>query len=623
MKNELWLGVCAVVILSGNVYAGEGVAAKTVISDSIYKVDVDDRLAIGDGEKFKDYKLDTETNKSGTIVFGDYDSVTEIGNGVEFSGNENINGLGGAIYNNGTLNFNGDALFENNSANGNANDIYNKNEMYVNAGTLTIGSGINGSGNLTVKNGATLDIGTSTVTQNTAAFEEGSTLALKINSADEYGRLIVTNGLESAGANLKATIAQGVFDAANANKDGLSFQLISGDVNDQFNNSFSNAMYSFEGDGSGNYTVKQIATAADLAGKENPGLSGAAEAWTDNGGFGNKTQQDMAEHLNELAQNNPEAYKKALQSLTPENSHKIQFATSENTDQVFGAVGSRLSGGCGFYCTGNEGRSSGDEMFQRSMVWTQGLYNKAKLSRSDGFDAKSSGVAMGAEHYFDLSSKIGFGYAYTNTDIDSLGRETEVDTHTLFLYGEYKPSRWFVNGIAGYSLGRYDESQYNGNRAKYDVNSFSLQAMSGYDFVLGNYTLVPQAGLRYTNSGREAYTDSLFQRISSDDADILTATAGIKLSTEIAVDSCVFLKPELKLAATYDLFNDGGDAQVTLSNGSVYTINGRALDRLGFEAGIGIAAELNDSTEVALGYEGKFRQDYRDHSGLVNYKYKF
>lgn len=621
MKNELWLGVCAVVILSGNVYAGEGVAAKTVISDSIYTID--DKFAIGNGEKFNDYKLDAEAGKNGTIVFGDYDSVTEIGDSVEFSGNENLNGQGGAIFNRGILNFNGDALFVNNSAGGDANDIFNKGEMNINAGTVTIGSGIGGSGNLTVKGGATLDIGTATVEQNMATFEKGSTLALKINSADEYGRLIVNYGIENAGANLKATIAQGVFDAANGNKDGLSFRLISGNVNDQFNNSFSNAMYSFEGDGNGNYTVKQIATAADVAGKENPGLSGAAEAWTDNGGFGNKTQQDMAEHLNELAQNNPEAYKKALQSLAPENSHKIQFATSENTNQVFGAVGSRLSGGCGFYCTGSEGRASGDEAFQRSMVWTQGLYNKAKLSRADGFDAKSSGVAMGAERYFDLSSKIGFGYAYTSTNIDSFGRETDVDTHTLFLYGEYKPSRWFVNGIAGYSLGRYDESQYNGNRTKYDVNSFSLQAMSGYDFVLGNYTLVPQAGLRYTNSEREAYTDSLFQRVSADDADIMTATAGVKLSTEIAVNSCVFLKPELKLAATYDLINDGADAQVTLSNGSVYTINGRALDRLGFEAGIGIAAELDDSTEVTLGYEGKFRQDYRDHSGLMNYKYKF
>lgn len=622
MRNGLWLSVSAVVILNGNVYASEAdVFAKTIINDSVYKVD--DNWNIDEGKKFNNYRLESETAKSGTVINNGIDGNIVIGSGVEFVDNVNTMGNGGAIANKGTITFNGDAVFDNNTAKGKSNDIYNSGDIKINGGTFKIGSGISGGGNINVKSGAVLDIGTATVEQNNVFFDKGSALALKINSADEYGKLVLHGTLQNEGADLRATIAQGVLDAAGSHKDGLSFQLIDGSVSDKFSNSFSNAMYRFEGDGTGKYTVTQIATAAEITGKDNPNLSGAAEAWTDNSGFHNQTQKEMAEHLNELAQNNPEAYKKALQSLTPENSHKVQFATNENTNQVFGAVGTRLSGGCGFYCAGNEGRASGDDLFQRSMVWTQGLYNKAKLSRADGFDAKSSGVAIGAERYLDYNNKAGVGYAYTSSDINSVGRATDVETHTLFLYGEYKPSRWFVNGIAGYSLGRYEENQYSGNKAKFDINTFSVQAMTGYDFIFEDYTIIPQGGLRYSNSDREAYSDSLHQRISGDVSDVLTAAAGVKISTEFAASSCVFLKPEIKLTATYDLFNDSANAQVMLSNGSAYIINGRALNRLGWEAGIGVAAEINDHTEVALGYEGKFRQDYRDHSGLVNYKYKF
>mgnify|MGYP000649302304 CR=1 FL=1 len=83
------------------------------------------------------------------------------------------------------------------------------------------------------------------------------------------------------------------------------------------------------------------------------------------------------------------------------------------------------------------------------------------------------------------------------------------------------------------------------------------------------------------------------------------------------------IKPEARIAATYDLMNDDVNSVVTLANGSAYTVNGEALDRFGMELGVGVTAEVNDNVELSLGYEGKFRQDYQDHTGLINAKYKF
>ena len=83
------------------------------------------------------------------------------------------------------------------------------------------------------------------------------------------------------------------------------------------------------------------------------------------------------------------------------------------------------------------------------------------------------------------------------------------------------------------------------------------------------------------------------------------------------------IKPEARIAATDDLFNDDVNSVITLTNGSAYAVDGEALDRFGMEFGAGVTAEIYDNVELSFGYEVKFREDYPDHTGLINAKYKF
>ena len=85
----------------------------------------------------------------------------------------------------------------------------------------------------------------------------------------------------------------------------------------------------------------------------------------------------------------------------------------------------------------------------------------------------------------------------------------------------------------------------------------------------------------------------------------------------------MLFRSEARLAMTYDLMNDDNNSVVTLANGSAYSVNGEALDRFGIEFGAGLTADVNDNVELSVGYEGKFREDYQDHTGLFNAKYKF
>ena len=375
---------------------------------------------------------------------------------------------------------------------------------------------------------------------------------------------------------------------------------------------YENSAYYFVNDAGGTSSNASTAEAWDGL-KDNTSVSAAA--------------QDVAAKLNDLSQNDKKGYVAALTAVAPEVAPMVQKTQSETANQVFGAVSTRLTGGS--VSTGGEGMSSGDNIFERAAMWVQGLFNHSKLddtSKAYGFDADSSGVAMGAEKYVTEDTKVGLGYAYTNTDIDGFMRSTDVDTHTGFVYGEYKPSNWYVNGIMSYGWSDYSENKNVsgiGVKADYDAETFGLQAMTGYDMQVKGFGLTPEVGLRYVHISQDGYTDSADQKVSSSDSDILTGVIGAKVSKTWTLENGMNIKPEARIAATYDLMNDDVNSVVTLANGSAYMVEGDALDRFGMEFGAGVTAEVNDNVEFAFGYEGKFREDYQDHTGLVNLKYKF
>jgi len=60
-----------------------------------------------------------------------------------------------------------------------------------------------------------------------------------------------------------------------------------------------------------------------------------------------------------------------------------------------------------------------------------------------------------------------------------------------------------------------------------------------------------------------------------------------------------------------------------LANGAPYNIKGEPLNRSGIEADFGLTADVTNDTSVTLGYQGRFRNHYKDHTGLFNLKHNF
>lgn len=488
----------------------------------------------------------------------------------------------------------------------------------------------------TVKDGGILDLGYNTFSSD-VTMNAGSTLNVGVKNveATETGALIHGNidgdlnviapaeGAANASMNL-------IIAADTKFGDESKIDLATGsDLSNLVVNN--NLLYNLEGvDDEGKITGNEITVskkdssevaAGVAANGANGNQAGTIAAFVD-GLSGNAQADNITNQISTLVQSgNVKGAARLAKEVAPVAAPVAQSQVTETTNQVFGAVATRLSGGS--VSSAAEGKSSGDSVFERAAMWVQGLFNKSKYDGSNDFKTDSTGLALGAEKYLNSDVKVGAGYAYTNSDVKQGDRKIDVDTHTAFVYGEYKPSDWYVNGIASYNWGDYDEKKYGGLSGKYDVNSIALQAMTGYDFHMNGAVVTPEAGLRYINIHQDSYTDTAGQRVSENSSDYLTGIVGAKIKKDYTLSNGMNIRPEARLAMTYDLINDNSNASVMLANGSAYQVRGEALDRFGVEAGVGLTAEVDDNVEVSLGYEGKFRDHYKDHTGLLNAKYKF
>ena len=509
-------------------------------------------------------------------------------------------------------------------------------------GTLKLADGAaSGTGytvaNTNVNNGGTLDVGTNSYTS-AVTMNEGSTLSLTVakgESGTVNGNIAEGSNFKIAGnSNLQVVIND---DADLSKGTSLNLGAISQALTDEAQKQdkkltlADNFIYDLSVDGE---TGKVTAVKEDAAGvADNAVKAGAsanaagtisAFALVDGLSGQGKAVHDF---INTSMQKGDAASAAQLaEDVAPSAAPVVQTVETGIMNQAYGAVSSQLSGG--HVASAAQGKSSGDGMFNKAAAWVRTLFNKSELddtSKAKGFDVETTGVALGFHKEVAENVKAGVAYAYGDTSVDGHHRDTDVDSHTFMLYGEYKPSDWYVNAIASYGMSDYDESKHTAVgkiKGSYDVETYGLQAMTGYDFNVNGYTLTPEAGLRYAHIKQDSYRDSAGQRISSDNQDILTGIAGIKASKDFALDNGMKLRPEARLAMTYDLMDGENDAIVNIGSAS-YRINGEQLDRFGIEAGAGLTAELNEEWDVSAGYEGKFRDDFSDHTGILSAKYKF
>ena len=472
--------------------------------------------------------------------------------------------------------------------------------------------------NVNVAANGSLDIGSNEITLNSARVDGAIKMTIDDLSAgsDVYtgGKLKVTNQLDlnDTSSQLRLTIDAGKL--AKKAKTGELQLIEAGSLNGEFAQTIANNRYTIKSAGDGKYTVEYTQDAREAVVEAGGSANNAntAEAWDNVSGLSGAAE-DVRQALNDLSQNDAQGYLKALNAVAPTDSSKNLRVVKEVNNLIGNQIARRQE---------MQGRNGGDAL-QATGGWMEVLGNYAKQDSSSattGFTGKTAGFALGLDGEVNEDITVGFGYAFARTSVDADSGDTDVNGHTLFVYGKYQPSQAYVRGAASYGFADYKE-KFNvagvSAKADYNTNNIGLQAFAGYDLDNG---FTPEAGFRYIRQMQDGYTDSLGQHIKTDDVNLLTAVASVKYAKDYALDKAV-ITPKARLGLTYDVVSDSNTANVNIANVS-YRIDGERLERFGAEVGLGLEANVDNWT-FGLGYDLGIRKDYQSHTGTVKFKYEF
>ena len=273
----------------------------------------------------------------------------------------------------------------------------------------------------------------------------------------------------------------------------------------------------------------------------------------------------------------------------------------QNASLLLQNISARTSGGVSVYQGGEQLNPEND-----SSVWLNALFGHYQNQSTEAY-----GLTVGFEKRF-ATYKFGFGYNYLHNDIDGNSNDADAEAHSAFVYGEYKPERWYSNLAALYSYTRFDEGKII---KKYNLQTIGVQAMSGYDFGI----LVPEAGLRYLHVWHGDYDNSQNIRIKGNRNNILTGVVGLKTKKEFQFADYDFV-PQVKISGLYDFKQSDRLIGGILNSRQVLVRQGQPA-RFGIEINAGVELQKAEKWQIYCGYYGQLRNNYDIHAAMFHIKY--
>ncbi|MBQ3035269.1 MAG: autotransporter domain-containing protein, partial [Alphaproteobacteria bacterium] len=506
-------------------------------------------------------------------------------------------------------------------------------------GVININKSKTGTVNI---NNSQIDVGKAAVYGDTINVNKGSEMLVHLNTKDgekddlgkNFGGLSA-NTISVSDDDTAITIRVKAGEHMDKEAGPKEFKILDAEtLNDVDNTGFAtitkNHMYDIKYKGDGVYELTKVRPIC-------PNGGCVHNAWVESEGEmdGHTKAQQIRELLNDLAQKygcESKLYRDALDGIAPDVSPLIQAQATEVTQRLHGIISKQLY--ASMDRTGYVHRGKRFYRFpeRKSRVWIQGVYGQSEYAGDKGFDMDTEGIALGFDKHIGKDTKLGLAYTYSKSTGTAVQRDTDVEAHTVAVYGEYNPDRFYSNWLALYSRSSYEENKkvYTERvKAEYDVDVFGGQIMFGNKmgpFVVGDWAsgvLSPEIGLRYTYIKQHGYTDSAGQKVSDADGHVLTGILGAQYTIGYTLTPSIAWYPELRAAITYDFLEPDLENSVTLVNGSRYDVVTENLDKFGIEIGARVGLDINRKAEIALEYEGVFKGDYTNHTGLASLKYKF
>lgn len=475
--------------------------------------------------------------------------------------------------------------------------------------------------------------GTNTAIDGTLELADGSVLELFLgNSTSTTDPVVAVSGnLEVTGNASVALQAQS--DDFTTERGGNTYTLIKANSitgGDGLTVTSSTALLTVN-----SYTVDGTTVQAVVTGKTDAAISESVIA---GGGSSNAVNAVLPfdnEVMGELSESDPvfQAFANAstdqelaalAEELTPDvNGGATQAALNTQT-LITGALNDRNNA--------TRGLSSGDAL-QETGIWAKALSNNANQDERhgiDGYDADSTGIAIGADGKLNAETTVGVAYSYITTDVKSdNGNKTDVDTHALTAYGSYELNNYFVDAALTYGLGQNDSKRYvAGTEAKgdYDSDLVAVDVLAGYTYNLNkSLILEPRVGARYANVSFDSYSEkgsSAALNVGSQRYELGEIGAGVRLAASYPLGEGQF-KPEATVMGWHDTIADKTAANSSFVIGSsTFATTGTTPARDSVELGLGGEYSVGAVT-VGANYTYTTKDEFDSNTFTLNGRYDF
>ncbi len=335
--------------------------------------------------------------------------------------------------------------------------------------------------------------------------------------------------------------------------------------------------------------------------------------------------------------------KKAAEQLQPNINGAASQAVNAATRGATNAVSQRLNAArSGTQVAGLQqtGVASGDATL-RSGGWVKTFGSIADQGDRDGiagYDSHTYGVTIGMDHKVTDTVRIGGALSYANTDVDGNdagNSQTDVDSYQVAVYGSYEPGVYFVEGQLGYSFNSVDSTReltFGGlsrtAKGSYDVDQYTASVAAGLPMKSDGFTITPKAGLFYSYSNGDSYTETgaggLNLTVDTGSTSVLEGSLGGSVAYDYKVDGGM-LRPEVRAAVLYDFIGDEASATSHFAgSGATFTTNGADVAQFGGTMGVGLGYTTADGVwEVRGDYDAELRSDYVAHTGMLTGRINF
>ncbi len=252
------------------------------------------------------------------------------------------------------------------------------------------------------------------------------------------------------------------------------------------------------------------------------------------------------------------------------------------------------------------------------------------------YDTETYGITVGFDGKIGSQALLGMavGYAFTNTEMDKVKEEVDVDSYQFALYGVYNPDPWYVSAILSYARNDYESDRkirFTGEKLKadYDGNMFSGYVEAGYRWEAGSlFDIIPSASFQATyldtDSFREKGGPSAL-KVKSDDYTSLVSTLGVRVRKEFATANGFRFIPEFRARWAHEFGSDDYSAKGTFANAPLarFKVKGDDPEDDAALLGLGFTAILGRNLSLYVDYDANLSSDFTEHTGALGIRYRW